>query len=250
VLRPRMVVYLRDRDERRVGLDAGQKERAMSDTVVVYATSSGGTTIDRDAQGGNPFATALIDMSTEESLPLHRLLPRLRSRTMELSGGWQTPEHTASSSTWCLCHRPSVVDSERRVALVLVVSDYSGAQAGADLDGAAHDERRVAAMLALNGFSVEQGVAPTRADILSTLRAFRRRTTDADVGLIYCTGHGVESNGDVFLLPGDFPLRAGLNARAVRSFGVNVDRIQAALSGRAVNLLFFAGCRTHVRTGA
>ncbi len=191
----------------------------MLQTVVAYATSSGGTTIDSDSQGGNPFASALIDVSAEVNLELRRLLPRVRALTIERSGGHQIPEYTASESAWCLSRPSPVGYVERRVALVLIVSDYSSAGSYASLEGAAHDERRLAGMLATNGFSVEQGVSPRRTDILAALRAFRRRSSQADVGVIYCTGHGIETDGEVFLLPGDFRRHAGLSLSDVHAGG-------------------------------
>ena len=75
-------------------------------------------------------------------------------------------------------------------------------------------------MFATNGFSVGQGVGPRKTDILAALRAFRRRSSQADVGVIYCTGHGIESDGQVFLLPGDFPGHAELSPSDVHARAV------------------------------
>ena len=210
----------------------------------MFATRSGGTTIDRDAFGGNPFATALIQLSGEASIPLRRLPGRLRALTVEGSQGHQLPQwmRWPERLRWSFRHARGS-RQERRCALVLIVSDYAGARL-APLAGAALDERRLSAMFAANGFSVVQGVAPGRADLLKALSEFGRLARQHDTAIIYSTGHGVESNGSVYLLPGDYPLEKGCSSARLRSGAVSVDRIAAACRASTLNLVFFAGCRT------
>ena len=136
--------------------------------TVVYATCAGGKTIDQDEFGGNPFATALLDVSERPNLPLRRLLPALRSLTLERSARFQNPTWDLSpdATSWKFPLEPGS-RNEARIALVLVVSDYSASQAPA-LAGAANDERRISAMFAHHGFNVTQGVTPTRVQMQST----------------------------------------------------------------------------------
>jgi len=126
---------------------------------------------------------------------------------------------------------------------VLIVSDYTCAGLS-PLGGAAHDERRISAMLSANGFSVVQGVAPDRASLIEALDGFRRVATGHDVAVIYSTGHGIESNGSVYLMPGDYPFKYGCSPARLRTKAVPVDRIAAACRASVLNLVFFAGCRT------
>ena len=215
--------------------------------ALVFATGSGGTTIDRDAFGGNPFATALIQLTGEPSIPLQKFPKRLRALTVRASQRHQVPEWTRwpERRRWSFRLEPG--SRERRCALVLIVSDY--AQAGlAPLGGAAHDERRVSSMFAENGFSVVQGVAGDRAALLAALAEFRRTSGKHEAAAIYSTGHGVESNGSVYLLPGDYPLKKGCSPARLRANAVSVDRIAAACRASALNLVFFAGCRTPAST--
>jgi hypothetical protein len=58
---------------------------------VCFATRSGGTTIDRDAKGGNPFATALIELSASADVGILDFPERLRALTHEVSVGHQSP---------------------------------------------------------------------------------------------------------------------------------------------------------------
>jgi hypothetical protein len=212
--------------------------------ALVFATCAGGTTIDQDAFGGNPFATALIQLANDDAIPLERFPRRLRALTVAASQRHQVPQWTRwpEHLRWSFPLRPGS-RQERRCALVLIVSDYAGA--GLEpLDGAAHDERRLSAMFGSNGFSVLQGIAPARGALLAALADFGQLAVKHDVAMIYCTGHGVEGNGGVYLLPGDYPLERGCSPARLRSKAISVDRIATACRASALNMVFFAGCRT------
>ena len=99
-------------------------------------------------------------------------------------------------------------------------------------------------MFSANGFSVVQGVAPDRASLIEALAGFGRVAAGHDVAVVYATGHGVESNGSVYLMPGDYPLKKGCSPARLRMNAVSVDRIAAACRASMLNLVFFAGCRT------
>lgn len=212
--------------------------------AIVFATRSGGTTIDQDAFGGNPFATALIQLTGAEPIPFQQFPRRLRTLTVHASQRHQVPQWTRwpEQLRWSFRLRPGS-RQERRCALVLIVSEYAGAGL-ARLIGAANDERRIAAMFAANGFSVVQGVAPPRAALLGALANFSRLALKHDVAVVYCTGHGVEWNGSVYLLPGDYPLNHGYSAARLRARAVSVEGIATACRASKLNLVFFAGCRT------
>jgi len=212
--------------------------------AVVFATRSGGTTIDQDAFGGNPFATSLIQLTSDSPFPFRQFPRRLRALTVDASQGHQLPQWSnwPEKVSWTFQPRPSA-PQERRCALVLVVSDYSRAGL-APLAGAAIDERRISAMLATNDFSVVQGVAPSRESLLAALADFGRLARKHDAAVIYCTGHGVELDSGVHLLPGDYPVKRGFSRGLLRTRAVSVDRIATACRASKVNLVFFAGCRT------
>jgi Caspase domain len=215
-------------------------------TAIIYATRSGGTTIDQDAQGGNPFASALIELSAQPGDSLGAFARKLRTLTHERSASHQDPTWSAlpARRKWSLA-MPPAADTERRSALVLVVSSYRGLESPRLL-GASHDERRISAMLARNGFSVRQGVAPDRASLLRALREFGTETKGRDTALAYCTGHGVECDGKVYLLPGDYPFAQGYARALLDRRAVTVQRIAQACKATGFNLMFFAGCRLRV----
>ncbi len=211
---------------------------------VIFATRSGGTTLDRDAQGGNPFASALIDLAEQAHADLGTFAAQLRAATESRSGGVQSPEWLAlpDRSPWSL-HRSPFDPPESRTALLLVVSAYP-ADALPPLYGAAWDERRVAAALARNGFSVTQGARGNRASLLKSLRAFGVASRRCESAVIYVTGHGIEHAGETWLLPADYPFERGYTAGNLRRHAIPVARIRQACAGRNTCLVFFAGCRS------
>jgi hypothetical protein len=221
-------------------------------TLVFYATRSGGTTFDTGEGGGNPFASALIEAASHETLPLRDLAASLGILTTAKSQGHQVVEWCGDTHLpdWRFLEDHSLI-REKRSALVLTVSDYSGSGLDIPLSGAAHDERRIAAMLAQYGFSVEQGIGPRRNELIRALVSFRRRSLGSDIGIIYLTGHGVECDGRVYLLPGDYPRLEGFGRAQLRKRAVSVTQMINAASARSQNIVFFAGCRTLVsNTGA
>ena len=221
-----------------------ETERHRYRVPVCFATQSGGTTIDCDSEGGNPFATALIELSSTLDVGIADFPKSLCELTAKLSQDRQTPEWVGGEPgvDWRISH-PSIGPRNRRTALVLIVSDY-GASGSASLDGAAWDELRVSAMLARNGFSVTQGVGPARGDLLAALDAFGEASRESDLAVIYSTGHGYESGGNVYLLPGDYPAGNGFTAEELTRSAIDIARLAEVCSARILNLVFFAGCRT------
>lgn len=198
--------------------------------------------------GGNPFASALIEAADDVQLQLCDLGARLREGTADKSEGLQVVECLGHPRlpAWTMNQGFGPV-RERRDALLLVVSDYSEMGPHLSLGGAARDERRVAAMLARHGFSVEQGVGPRRRELVAALVAFGRRSQRSDLAVIYSTGHAVELEGVVHLLPGDYPRQDGFGVHNLRRHAISVPRIVDAASAEDQNIVFFAGCRTHPR---
>lgn len=211
---------------------------------VIFATRSGCSTLDRDAKGGNPFATALIELSGTDYADLGAFAEALQVLTERYSAGKQSPEWAGLPLTkrWNLHCGPSDA-AQRRAALVLIVSDYS--QAGRPpLLGAARDELRISECLTKNGFAVTDGVRPDHASLLNALRAFEERSRGCDSALIYATGHGVEFAGETYLLPGSYPFEGGYSEPVLRDHAVSLTRIRQACDAAATNVVFFAGCRT------
>ena len=217
---------------------------ARAETLTFHASQSGRQTLDQGEGGGNPFASALVEV-LNRSVRLAELPATMKELTAQKSRNFQqadVPEQTPDGK-WDLVPARS---GEVRIALVMVVSDYaasagSGADAAPSLVGAKHDAQRIVRALEAAGFKTEMAIDLSRADMRELVARFSTRSALADAALIYTTGHGVEVDGNVYLLPGDYPLaqkNAALATRAlrVRDFG-------SGLRAKRVNLLFYGGCR-------
>ncbi len=219
-------------------------------TLLFYATGPGGTALDADDQGGNPFASALIETASDPMLRLRFLEARLRRLTFAKSLGIQEVERFGDVGLpeWQFVEDANLPREKRR-ALLLVVSDYAKLETFASLSGAAHDEQRVAGMLAQHGFAVRSGIGPSRNELLTALASFRRESQHSDIGIIYSTGHGVELDGIVYLIPGDYPARDGFGSSQLKRHAISVAQIASAASAKSQNLVFFGGCREAVPVG-
>ena len=212
---------------------------ADADVLVFHGATSGQQTLDEAEGGGNPFASAFIDVLAKPSVRLSELSAAIRKLTAKRSEGLQNADvpSKVTPSHWQLVPPPP---AERRIALVLVVSDYYRA-AQDSLPGAKLDAVRVAAALKQAGFDTEMAIDLELATMKRKLASFSIESTRYDAALIYTTGHGVEVARTVFLLPGDFPVSTGISALATRA--VSLPDIASAARAKRVNLVFYAGCR-------
>lgn len=208
--------------------------------VQMWATYSGGETLDGPGGGGNPFATALIEAMADPALDFAAACARIRQRTGEISRGYQAAKTLGveSAPAW----RFAPVPREQRVALVLIFSDYSASDGAPSLPGAASDGARVQRAFAAAGFDARLVANPSRASLADELASFSRRSARADVAAIYSTGHGVEADGVQYVLHGDHSVGAGTAGLATAARWAD---IALAARARRLNLTIWAGCRNN-----
>lgn len=206
----------------------------QSEITYLYGSLPGGTTLDRDAEGGNPFATAIVQLLTRNQLSFATFTHDLVVRTRDSSHGRQEPQVIGGSTLggWQLLPKPA---SETRVALVIVFSAYDHSGAGRSLPGARHDSSRIAKALASAGFDAVSLLDPNDETLERELAEFGKRSANADVGLIYTTGHGREKSGLARIL---LPYK-----RSDRSSELTVHELSRSLRAKRANLLFYAACR-------
>ncbi|HEX4953150.1 MAG TPA: caspase family protein [Thermoanaerobaculia bacterium] len=209
--------------------------------AVFYGSQSGRSTLDQGEGGGNPFASALIELLERPLLTYAELQADLLTLTREKSRGFQTPDGPTApdSSQWRLKPVPT---SAKRVALVFVYSNYRAAGV-TSLPGAERDLERVTAALRKAGFEVKDHANPSRDDLRKALETLSRRSEDAEAAVIYLTGHGFEHDGQVYLMPNDYPFSAGPNR--LPELAVHVPSLSTYLKSASANLVFFGGCRTY-----
>lgn len=215
---------------------------SISEPVYIYASQSGKPTFDQGDSGGNPFASALTDTLKSKTLTLGKFLHHIVALTEIKSQGRQRPDVQGASrlESWRISPRSP---REKRVALIVVFSDYSASDGAKSLPGAARDLSRVGASFKKAGFAVQRVLDPHRAELRDILRKFADHSAASDVAAIYTTGHGVEVDGAVYLLPGDYPVLRGdtvLDQRAIR-----LTELGAAGHAKHINLIFYGGCRNN-----
>src|SRR5215831_6738087 len=100
--------------------------------------------------------------------------------------------------------------AQTRIALVIGNSAY---QKVANLANPAHDAQDVSESLKRLGFTVNTVTDADFDGFRRALRDFGRLATKADMAVFYFAGHGVEIDGNNWLLPTDAQLKSDLDAR-------------------------------------
>lgn len=213
---------------------------AAADAHVFHAVSSGQRALDGKDGGGNPFATALIESLASGHVRLGELPQDLKTLTAALSNNKMMADvpRKPEPAGWNVV--PAAA-GEVRKALVLITSDYSRSGGAPSLPGARRDAGRIEAALRSAGFDTEVALDLDAAGMREKLEAFGEASRSADAAVIYTTGHGVEVDGRVYVIPGDFPVKEK-NA-ALPAHAVPLTAIASSLHARAVNLVFYGGCR-------
>ena len=128
--------------------------------------------------------------------------------------------------------------AEQRVALVIGNGAYRSVP---ELRNSRNDADDISEQLKRLGFSVIDGRDLDRSAMQATLGRFAQRLKGADAGLVYYSGHGLQINGQNFLIPVDLKLDDG----AFTPFEmVKLDDVVEALSYTdGVRLLVLDACR-------
>jgi hypothetical protein len=204
---------------------------AAAQLRTIYATESGEPAGDFDRRGGNPFASALI---TALEQPEDNLREQLAYDTLTFSDGRQAPEtHAIDGAT-----RLAPAEGEQAVALVLVFADYGDEEGLVSLPGAAFDAYRVGRALSDVGYDVRTVIAADAQGFGDALDAFALEAEGADRSLLYTTGHGVEVDGAIYILPPEAERSTNMLDRAIP-----LADVKQVMKGEGNRLLIYAGCR-------
>ena len=142
----------------------------------------------------------------------------------------------AVCSTWFFS-QPAL--AEKRVALVMGNSAYRNV---VRLANPANDSEAMSAIFRKAGFDVVElkrnlGVSEMRR----TLRDFADSVRDADVAIVYYAGHGIEINGNNYLIPVDAVLERDIDAF---DEAIPLDRILTVIEpARQLRLVILDACR-------
>lgn len=129
----------------------------------------------------------------------------------------------------------------RRVALVIGNAAY---QKAGELRNPTRDAAAVASSLRNLGFEiVTVTIDEPKEKVIARLRAFSADADQADWAMVYYSGHGIEVNGQNYIIPVDATLRTD---RDVQFEAVPVEQIMASIDGaRKLKLIILDACRNN-----
>lgn len=132
-------------------------------------------------------------------------------------------------------------EAAKRVALLIGNQKYDST---VQLKNPANDVALMKASLEEAGFdSVETALDLTRSGMVKALRSFEDQAAGADVALVYYSGHGMEMDGQNYLLPIDAVLATD---KDVEDEAMPLDRVQRALDGATkLKLVILDACRNN-----
>jgi formylglycine-generating enzyme required for sulfatase activity len=136
------------------------------------------------------------------------------------------------------CAVDAVAQSTRRVALVIGNGAY---QHTSRLANPANDARRMAELLRGAGVEVILGIDLDRRAVDDRLRQFRDRLDGGSLGILFYAGHGLQVEGENYLLPVD----ARLQRQSDLEFeALSVTRVLRIMEDAApTRLVFLDACR-------
>jgi len=134
---------------------------------------------------------------------------------------------------------PDAALAERRVALVIGNAAYQNV---APLKNPAADARAIAQMFRDAGFdSVDLKTDLGNAEFRRAVRDFTLQANQADVAIIYFSGHGLALYGTNYLIPVDAHLVSDLDAD---DEAVSLDRLVSSTDGaKRLRLVILDACR-------
>lgn len=125
-----------------------------------------------------------------------------------------------------------------RIALIMGLGSY---QTVPNLDNTLNDARDMADTLTRIGFDVTLSLDTTGAEMRQLLDDFAFRSEVADLALIYFAGHGVEVQGENFMIPVDAQVASNLD---VQRQSVSLKQMLASVErARKMRIVILDSCR-------
>jgi len=141
------------------------------------------------------------------------------------------------------------VQAQKRLALVIGNDAYENVT---KLKKAVNDARVMGDTLATLGFGVTVGQNLTRREMNKVLQTFNNSINKGDIALLFFAGHGIEIEGENYLLPVDIPDAKGNQLEFIRAESVRLNGILADLRAKnaGLNLVILDACRNNPFSGS
>lgn len=132
----------------------------------------------------------------------------------------------------------ATIASTDRVALVIGLGKYQTIQ---PLDNTRNDARDMAKALSGIGFDVTLALDSTGEELRQLLDDFSFRSETADLALIYYAGHGVEVQGENYMIPVDADVRSN---KDVQRQSISLSQLLASVErARKMRIVILDSCR-------
>ena len=128
--------------------------------------------------------------------------------------------------------------------LALVVGNAAYVQR--PLSNPVNDARAMAQVLRECGFEVLTGFDLSKAELEQKILQFGEKLKASQgVGLFYYSGHGIQVDGENFLIPVEFDINRVPDRRLTKNHATNVDEVLAYmdLAGNGLNIVILDACR-------
>ena len=133
---------------------------------------------------------------------------------------------------------PALATAADRVALVIGMSDYKTV---VKLDNTLNDARGISETLRKIGFQVTTALDVEGETLRTIVDEFSFRSETADLALIYFAGHGVEVQGENFLIPIDADVKSN---KDIQRQGVSLKQFLASVeNARKMRIVILDSCR-------
>lgn len=135
----------------------------------------------------------------------------------------------------------------KRVAFVVGINDYPKLNQAAQLKRAVNDAQAVADTFTDLGFEVTLSKNASRATFNEAWQVFLDSVNENDTAAIYFSGHGVEIEGQNFIIPSDIPPVSYGRQEQLKREAISVSELLLDLSKRntAITLVILDACRNH-----
>ncbi|MDH5528880.1 MAG: caspase family protein [Paracoccaceae bacterium] len=143
-------------------------------------------------------------------------------------------------ASFVVCGLTTVAVAADRMALVVGMSNYGSIP---KLRNTTNDAKAITTTLTEVGFDVTTLIDATQQEFLAALADFAFVSETADLALIYFAGHGVEVQGENFLIPVDAEIRSN---RDVQNQSVSLKDLLAAVDhARKMRIVILDSCRNN-----
>lgn len=133
---------------------------------------------------------------------------------------------------------PTSAEQEKRIALVI----GNGAYRHSPLPNPPNDANDIAAALRQTGFRVNKKINATRTQMREAVREFADQIKRGGVGLFFFAGHGLQVEGENFLVPVDADIKRKYDVRdQCLAAGYVLEAMEDA--GNRLNIIILDACR-------